>query len=731
VFYIVRAEKHRQKSRIFFAFNIKAFTKVYRKGLITMKKLISMLLVAALIGSCGIGYTADEECIPRPIDELEKTIICPPKPETVTGMITITNGWNLIAMPVLPLVKYSYTVRQFIRDVEGLLYPLIESWRGIDYVSQLTDEQKAELGTLQEQFSIKLYEGQTKSNDVIAQSADGEEIAQVITFNNGDWPDELISSIKGFYDVGDIIRRRPIWDVSVVAVCKNGRYELYPKAGITYAMIPGEAYFVHVKYNGAWCKSLDWRPRKTIKLMGRRCDEPISLNLNRGWNGIAVGQKRVYTGWPLKIKNPPDLTHTSETTEPNVEGYISKFPIYREGYSLRKLSKELVDQHVKATKVLFWNADKQCWVTENLPISEDLRISDIFTYEEKYMCDRIIRADEGFFLLLSDENGLYIPELDSVPEPPIIEPPLIAVKKTLITDRPGSKYNLDIYESKIACSEHRGEGFDTYVYDIDTGQETLITGGVQTPGSNIPAISKDKIAFQSGSGATNIHMYDLVSEKTILITDAQSDQRNPDFFENKIVWEDWRNRNGDIYMCEVFENPQGQIELAERQITDDPGTQLRPAMYGNLIVWEDRRNGNADIYMYNLLTGEERQITSDPTDQEDPAIFENTIVWTDKRNGNEDIYMYDVSTGTETAVCIAPRHQVHPAIHRGVIVWYDGRNRTGEIHLYVIGTGQEYRTNCTPTDPRFLDIYGSRIVWVGSKDGTHAIYTGDFDLHVR
>ncbi|HII80393.1 MAG TPA: cell surface protein, partial [Methanosarcina sp.] len=75
-----------------------------------------------------------------------------------------------------------------------------------------------------------------------------------------------------------------------------------------------------------------------------------------------------------------------------------------------------------------------------------------------------------------------------------------------------------------------------------------------------------------------------------------------------------------------------------------------PAIYEDRIVWQDNRNGNWDIYMYNLSTSTETQITTNQSNQWNPAIYGDRIVWGDDRNSNEssdfymdsnsDIYMY-------------------------------------------------------------------------------------------
>ena len=56
-------------------------------------------------------------------------------------------------------------------------------------------------------------------------------------------------------------------------------------------------------------------------------------------------------------------------------------------------------------------------------------------------------------------------------------------------------------------------------------------------------------------------------------------------------------------------------------IVSNESEQGSPAIYGNRIVWEDYRNGNWDIYMYDLSTKKETQITTNISDSEAPVYL--------------------------------------------------------------------------------------------------------------
>ena len=148
---------------------------------------------------------------------------------------------------------------------------------------------------------------------------------------------------------------------------------------------------------------------------------------------------------------------------------------------------------------------------------------------------------------------------------------------------------------------------------------------------------------------------------------------NPAIYGDRVVWQDNRSGNDDIYMYDI-------VTSKETQVTTS-GSAYSPAIYGDRIVWEDWRNENGDIYMYDFSTKMETQITTNESDQEFPAIYGDRIVWQDNRSGNWDIYMYDIATSTETQIITNEYDQVGPSIYGDSIVWEDWCNGCSDIYM--------------------------------------------------
>ncbi|MBU1092708.1 hypothetical protein KJ836_03525 [Patescibacteria group bacterium] len=269
---------------------------------------------------------------------------------------------------------------------------------------------------------------------------------------------------------------------------------------------------------------------------------------------------------------------------------------------------------------------------------------------------------------------------------------------------------------------------DIYMYDLSTGVETQITTNPKE--QRYPNIYGDKIVWEDYrnnnlDNNSDIYMYDLSNGIETQITTDESSQTFPTIDNNRIIWTDNRNGNSDIYMYDLFTNE-------EIQITTNESNQWAPAINGNIIVWSDWRNdignANCDIYMYNLSTNTETQITTDESFQAFPDIYENKFVWEDKRNGNFDIYTYDLNTGVETQITNDISDQRIPNIYNNWIVWQDSRNITidndwnYDIYAYNLTTNAEYQITTDENQQISPYIYGNEIVWQDYRNGNWDIY---------
>jgi beta propeller repeat protein len=165
--------------------------------------------------------------------------------------------------------------------------------------------------------------------------------------------------------------------------------------------------------------------------------------------------------------------------------------------------------------------------------------------------------------------------------------------------------------------------------------------------------------------------------------------------------------------------------LVEKRITTNPLNSINPVIYGDKIVWQDDRNGNWDIFIFDL-TAKKEIFTTNKSDQINPDIYKDKVVWEDYRNGNTDnpkpdIYLQDLATKKQTRVTTSGQ-AFNPKIYGDKIVWYDMRNyeerNSGSVYMYDIPSAKETYINLS--DYSSVDIYKNRIVF--GQNGTIYMY---------
>lgn len=286
----------------------------------------------------------------------------------------------------------------------------------------------------------------------------------------------------------------------------------------------------------------------------------------------------------------------------------------------------------------------------------------------------------------------------------------IVINGTQITSRLEC-CNPDIYGNKIVWQEMHTIGLGDcnfiYMYDIPTSQRTQITRDIE-PYEIDPAIYEDKIVWIDAYNGYNVYMYDISTFQETLISHS-GQASSPDIYGDKIVWVNSVSQFGYVGDICVY-----NLSINNETCITNSRSACAPAIYGNRIVWEDGRNGKSDIYMFDLSTSLETQISTSGSAHA-PSIYGDRIVWEDERIGSK-ICMFDLSTSLETPISNSGSD---PSIYGDRILWEDinyySMMGNGGFGMYNTSTHQKIsvHTSNPVVNPA---IYGDRIVWQDGLD---------------
>lgn len=244
--------------------------------------------------------------------------------------------------------------------------------------------------------------------------------------------------------------------------------------------------------------------------------------------------------------------------------------------------------------------------------------------------------------------------------------------------------------------------------------------------SQNPAIYGNKIVWQDDrNGNWDVYIYNL-STKNEIHTNNLSDQINPAIYENNVVWQDYRNGLSDIYLQNLTTNKQTRITTNN---DDFPLKDYLPSIYGNKIAWNSHGT-MCDCYwldVYDISTKKFSEIGI--CAQGSPSIYGNKLVCYERYDMEQGIYVYNLSTLEGTMIVSNESEQGNPSIYGNRIVWEDYRNGNWDIYMYDLSTGKETQITTNKSDQQAPVIYGNSIVWQDNRNGNWDIYA--YDLVTR
>ena len=240
------------------------------------------------------------------------------------------------------------------------------------------------------------------------------------------------------------------------------------------------------------------------------------------------------------------------------------------------------------------------------------------------------------------------------------------------------------------------------------------------------------------------------------ITKNSKNQNTPFVAKDIIVWQDYRDKNSDIYLYNLKTK-------TTQKITSNPDYDGNPITNGDYVLYESSEGGNYFLNLYNIATKERVRITDKMTNgysiygnyvvwaensalflydislkaktliiksesenwAENPCVYEDKIVWDDGKS----IYLYDIKTKSSQKIANASSPKAK--IFKDYIVWQSsspwGGKTAWNIYLYDIHTNKTTAVTKEPYINKNPQIYGNKILWHSNKNGNWDIFLYNID----
>jgi TolB protein len=228
-----------------------------------------------------------------------------------------------------------------------------------------------------------------------------------------------------------------------------------------------------------------------------------------------------------------------------------------------------------------------------------------------------------------------------------------------------------------------------YLHDAVSGGTRQI-GAAGTAGS--VRVNGGRVAWVDWSaGAANAVAYDIHTGKTTAVThytpDSNEAVRAVDV-DGQIVAFSTYTRSSPyttaIRYVDLATGTEHLVAFVPSQAVGDPSVSR------GRIVWDDDRSGNEDVYLYDVRTGAQRQITTSPAGQFSAHISGSLVVWEDARNStspyfpSDDVYGFDLTSSTEFAIATGEDNQAWPSVSGHTVVWTERASDRWEIRFATV-----------------------------------------------
>lgn len=285
------------------------------------------------------------------------------------------------------------------------------------------------------------------------------------------------------------------------------------------------------------------------------------------------------------------------------------------------------------------------------------------------------------------------------------------VRETLVVNKPltGAYRELAYAPGSVIYSnwlaEDDGSPVDLYRYATSTAKSTRV---VKTDGGDSsvehPRISGSRLVYTrikpvSGRAEYDIYLRDFTSStvgKEARLTSNPAQQEDPDISGNRVVWQDDRNGNWDIYMATLT-----SAGWKESVVCTATGDQTAPSISGTKVVYADNRasSSNWDIFVTDVATGKERRLSTSSGNQSNAVISGSDVVYEDATGVTTSIRHLKLGTDAAGKITASPSrglslgtaNQYAPDVSGGRVVWVSDNGQTSALYLYHLAYGTRHK----------------------------------------
>ena len=249
-----------------------------------------------------------------------------------------------------------------------------------------------------------------------------------------------------------------------------------------------------------------------------------------------------------------------------------------------------------------------------------------------------------------------------------------------ILEKEGQQFTTGFYKNLVIYENTNPDdvGTDVYMYNLRTGEDTLIAGGLGSQGNGVT--NGREVVYINGGACGQLYSYDIRPETTTLITETACHPVR--IWQNIVVWSYAASGGTNVYGYNLVKKELFDIATAD-------GFQEVPNIFGDNVVWLQRTTGTYgdpnSIVMKNLRTGEETTIYESSTDALNwPAISNKYVVWSQSSSQHVGgVRGAHIGNGEVFEVQEQGPHQnshTMPAIWKDTTVWQAWRTGNGDIY---------------------------------------------------